>query len=286
LIKQARSKGRRVDGVVLPELALNFTQFKGLARALAKDGRVDFLVSGVSHDQHFRKGNFVAIAPFFLLGGKRTRSLRGWEQAILVREKHHRWKLNADQINAYGLKLDPGRSWWEDLNILSRSLDVFVYREDSTLTTLICEDLARVDPCQAVVRAIGPNLVIALLMDGPQLATRWASRYAAVLADDPGTSVLSFTSFGLIARQNDLAGFPQASAIGLWKDEASGARTLELPRESDAVILQLKSVPKTERTLDGRSDGETSHRWQYQSHAAVSVDPKDRPDWIVSGHGR
>jgi len=52
------------------------------------------------------------------------------------------------------------------------------------LTVLICEDLARLDPVNDLVRAVGPNLVMSLLMDGPQLTTRWPARYATVLADD------------------------------------------------------------------------------------------------------
>lgn len=286
LVDRAREKGQRVNGVVFPELSLNYTQFLGLARALARDNGIDFLIAGVTHDQDHRHGNFVAIAPFFLLGRERTGTISGWEQTVLVREKHHRWKLNRSQIETYSLGLDPARSWWEDLNILSRSLDVLVYRGSSTLTTLICEDLARVDPCQAVVRAIGPNLLIALLMDGPQIGSRWPARYATVLADDPGTSVLSLTSFGLMARQNDLGQWPQSCAIGLWKDEAAGIKVLELPREADAISLQIRSVAKSENTLDGRSDGGSSHRWEYESHTGVTLEPAARPDWVRTGIGR
>ena len=284
LIAQARAKGQRVDGVVLPELALNYRQFRALGAALAKDGQIDFLISGLSRNPRQRPGNFVGIAPFFLLGDDRSQDITGWEKLVLVREKHHRWKLEKTQIQAYGLGLDPGKSWWENLTILSRSIDVMVYRGGTTLTTLICEDLARVDPCQAVVRAIGPNLLIALLMDGPQIGARWPGRYATVLAEDPGTSVLTFTSFGLIARQNDVGAFGQASSIALWKDEATGVKNLELPREADALVLQLRSHAKTEHTLDGRSDGGTSHRWEYESHTAVAA--LVRPDWIKSGVGK
>lgn len=284
LIQQARAGGRRVDAVVLPELALNYALFRSLATALARDAGIDFLISGVSADQRDRPGNFVAIAPFFLLGDERDEDITGWERLVLVREKHHRWKLERTQIEAYGLGLDANVSWWESLKILSRSLDVMVYRGRSTLTTLICEDLARVDPCQAVVRAVGPNLLIALLMDGPQLPARWPGRYATVLAEDPGTSVLSFTSFGLIARQNDLQKFPQASSIALWKDQATGALPIELPREADAVLLTLRATNKTERTLDGRTDNSASHRWEYESHTPITASSK--PDWIRSGQGR
>ena len=284
LIFEARRMGKRVDGVVLPELALDFDQFRRLCHALVGDRHLDFVISGVTQNAEGRSGNFVAMAPFFLMGTDKPRSRAGMEQVILVREKHHRWKLNPAQIDAYGIGLDTSHSWWEDIAILSRSLDMLVYRGTTTITTLICEDLARVDPCQAVVRAVGPNLLVALLMDGPQLDARWAGRYATVLAEDPGTSVLSFTSFGLIARQNDLAKYPQASAIGLWKDEASGARVLELPRESDALMLTLKSVSKTEHTLDGRSDDATSRRWEYHSHVPVRAG-QSKSTWITEGRG-
>lgn len=287
LVRTARAKGERINGIVLPELALNFVQFMALGRALASDNEIDFLISGINSDQKGRAGNFVAIAPFFLFGSERSEKNTGWEQFTLVREKHHRWKLDKGQIESYGLPgLSIDKSWWENLTILSRSLDVLVYRGVTTLTTLICEDLARVDPCQAVVRAIGPNLLIALLMDGPQLGGRWPGRYATVLADDPGTSVLSFSSYGLIARQNDIGRFPQANSIALWKDEMTGVRSLDLPREADALILQLKSIPITEHTLDGRSDEKSAHRWVFSSQTGVGVGTRDRPDWLINGSAR
>lgn len=272
LIEEARAKGGRVDGIVLPELALDYPQFRSLATALARDAQIDFLISGTLTNRTGRKGNFVAIMPFFLLGDERNQEITGWQGMILVREKHHRWKLDQSQIDAYGLMgLSQDKSWWEELTILSRSLNLLVYRGNTTLTTLICEDLARVDPCQAVVRGVGPNLLIALLMDGPQVGARWLGRYATVLAEDPGTSVLSLTSFGLIARQNDVGKYDQASSIALWKDEKSGVRKFELHREADAIVLELCAATKEERTLDGRRDGGSSVRWEYDRHFSGGV---------------
>ena len=72
LIARARAAGERVDGVVLPELALNFRQFLRLAGAVARDSHIDFLISGVSSDERNRPGNFAATVPFFLLGDERT----------------------------------------------------------------------------------------------------------------------------------------------------------------------------------------------------------------------
>ena len=39
-----------------------------------------------------------------------------------------------------------------------------------------------------------------LLLDGPQLTSRWAARYASVLADDPGSAVMTLTSYGMVQR--------------------------------------------------------------------------------------
>lgn len=285
LVTAARANENRVDAVVLPELALDYPLFSRLARALADSG-IDFLISGISTDRDGRHGNFAAIAPFFLLG-RQLSDFRGLQEVFLVREKHHRWKLNGSQIEDYSIKsdLDPNKSWWEHLDLLGRSLDVLVYRGDTSLTTLICEDLARVDPCQSVLRAIGPNLVIALLMDGAQLKTRWPARYATVLAEDPGSSVLSFTSLGLISRQNDHGRFGQQTSVGLWKDEIRGLEQLELPREADALYLKLSPQIKTEHSLDGRSDDGNSHRWVFNGVWGIAHQ-EPVPPWIVTGRAR
>lgn len=287
LVHEARQDGRRVDGIVLPELALNYRQFRMLASALARHTKVDFLISGLSDTRDGRQGNFVAIAPFFLFGEVSDRK-HGLEQIFLIREKHHRWKLTKDQIEAYGLEdaLDVDRNWWEHLDLLERRLDLFVYRGGTSLTTMICEDLARVDPCQSVLRSIGPNLVIALLMDGPQLNGRWPARYATVLADDPGSSVLTFTSLGLIERQNEMKKFAQSSTIALWKDESNGIVQLDLPRDADALYLQLNAETKTEHTLDGRPDEANAHRWVLKDRVGIASDPAGRPTWIKTGRAR
>ena len=123
-----------------------------------------------------------------------------------------------------------------------------------SLCTLICEDLARIDPVQTAIRSIGPNLVIALLMDGPQLEKRWGGRYATVLADDPGSAVLVGTSMGLIRRQS-LAGEPINREVLLWKGAEGIPRVLSLPQNHHALLLSLTSADETNFTLDGRSDG-------------------------------
>jgi hypothetical protein len=113
--------------------------------------------------------------------------------------KHHPWKLDEGQVIQYGLGgvLSPYREWWEYIDCTDRCLNFISMSEDLVMCALVCEDLARPDPVANIVRSVGPNLVIALLMDGPQTKERWAARYATVLADDPGCSVLSLTSFGM-----------------------------------------------------------------------------------------
>src|SRR5207237_10901568 len=97
-------------------------------------------------------------------------------------------------------------------------------------STLVCEDLARIDPVQAALRAVGPNLVIVLLMDGPQFERRWPGRYATVLADDPGCAVLTLTSLGMV-RRSTVPGDDDCREIALWKESpSSAARELKLPK--------------------------------------------------------
>jgi hypothetical protein len=86
-------------------------------------------------------------------------------------------------------------------------------------SVLICADLARQDPAADLIRAVGPNLLIALLMDGPQLSHRWPARYAAVPAEDPGTSVQTLTSLGMAERFVDTVasttGMPATYGVSL-----------------------------------------------------------------------
>jgi hypothetical protein len=147
--------------------------------------------------------------------------------------------------------------WWEHIKVAHRSLAFASLRPFLTITALICEDLARQDPVAEILRAVGPNLVVALLMDGPQLASRWPARYATVLADDPGSSVLTLTSIGM-ALTCVPKGCSASRAIALWKDASSGPREITLPPDAEAVVLSLKVEFKEEWAADGRSDSGSS----------------------------
>src|SRR4029077_8941218 len=125
---------------------------------------------------------------------------RTWEH--YRQHKHHRWCLDADQIQQYhlGPRLLPSKRWWEAIDIPERTRLFIRAAENLTVCPVICEDLARIDPAADSVHAVGPELVVALLLDGPQLDTRWPARYASVLAGDPGSSGLSVTSLGMALR--------------------------------------------------------------------------------------
>ena len=65
-----------------------------------------------------------------------------------------------------------------------------------TIVFLVCEDLAQIDNVAEVVRSVGPTVIYTPLLNGPQLSSRWAARYASVFADDPGSAVGTLTSYG------------------------------------------------------------------------------------------
>jgi hypothetical protein len=171
--------------------------------------------------------------------------------------KHHPWKLDEGQVIQYGLGgvLSPYREWWEYIDCTDRHLNFISISEDLVVCALVCEDLARPDPVANIIRSVGPNLVIALLMDGPQTKERWAARYATVLADDPGCSVLSLTSLGMAQLSRPRTGPSRSRVVALWKDRFNGATEIELPPGYDTVAISLSTRYDEEFTADGRGDG-------------------------------
>ncbi len=253
-----------IHGVVFPELSLNYDVYEKVATFLRDHvPSVQFLVAGSSGNCGGEKGNFALASHFFddaaASGGAPAKRM----MATASRPKHHRWSLEESQIAAYGLQtafiaFNPAMRWWEEIPLQARELHVHPMRGSSVFTVMICEDLARSDPAHEPLRAIGPNLVFVLLMDGPQLEWRWAARYSMGLAEDPGSSVLTFTSRALVERWN--RGKPptdQSWSVALWKDEDHRAVGVDCPEGDDAVILKLVGRPQTERTIDGRSDAPT-----------------------------
>jgi hypothetical protein len=271
LIDAAKAEtGHVPNGIVFPECALSSALAGDLVEALAGSG-VEFLITGVldttPDGKHFNR----ALTFAFQQDGT---------VAMAEQNKHHRWRLDRAQTERYALDFDDNADnsqWWEDIDVSSRRLPFFGLRRDMSLVTLICEDLARTDPAMPAIRAVGPNLVIALLMDGPQLAVRWPGRYATVLAEDPGSAVLSFTCAAMVDRSNWLEAKP-ARSIGLWRDGRGRTQEIGLPKGAFGVVLSLQSNPKHQTTLDGRSDGTSSRQLTLRTVVPLFLAPQ--PDWL------
>jgi len=252
LIDVAHKNIGRIDGLIFPELSMSTPEFQKLAKSvMPKSG---FLVAGTgtgaSRPNKCGQNGLVMNVQFpdspFV--------------AQLLQKKHHRWKLNKSQIMQYGIgaNLHPEASWWEHISLKERELHFVTLRPWLTMSVMICEDLARPDPVADLVRSVGPNLVLCLLMDGPQLAERWPGRYAGVLSDDPGSSVLTMTSFGMSRLSRPQGKESRSSVVALWRDAVYGTKEIELPSNADAVVLNLSVEYKEEWTADGRGDGGTS----------------------------
>ena len=172
--------------------------------------------------------------------------------------KHHRWHLDPSQIRSYGLSqiLEPEKHkiWWEAMKVPRRRVSFLNVGKAMTISHLVCEDLARQDPIADLIRHVGPTLVVTLLMDGPQLKNRWSSRYASILSDDPGSSVITLTSFGMVKRYNSPYGL-LSRVVALWSESGGRqVREIELANGAEAILLTLKFEPKQERTADGRTE--------------------------------
>jgi hypothetical protein len=254
LVKRAEEKYGHVDGIVFPELSMSEKEFNSLSRAFVNENR--FLMAGIGQP-----------APQGMLAGKNEAiwdmkpQIGGYSFPIRsIQKKHHRWKLDKSQILQYGLSgtLHPSANWWEHINIEERTITFATLRKWLCLSMLICEDLARPDPVGDILRAVGPNLIIALLSDGPQLMKRWPGRYAGALTDDPGSSVLTITSKGMshLSRPSSPKE-SRSNVIALWRDR-KGTKELELSKNESGLLLNLSVEYDTEWTADGRGDGNWS----------------------------
>lgn len=267
-----------IHGIIFPELALNEDVWEHLQSSLPSTfPELEFIVGSVSAENG-RHGNFVRVV-VFQRGPATSGPIDQASRIVMLstREKHHRWTLDRDEILVYGLegRLSPSLAWAEDIDLLSRRVDFSVIRQSSVISAMICEDLARVDPCQEVIRAIGPRIVFALLMDAPQLKARWPARYATILAEDPGSAVLTLTSRGLMTRQHRLGKFPSSGGadriVAPWRDdEQNNPIEIECPMDCHAVRLTPSGLPVVDRSLDGRED-RSAVAWRYAHHRPVCL---------------
>jgi len=253
ILEEAKTNEPNIHGVILPELSMTETDVDHAWAQIQTTFPSALLIGGLGQsrgDDKFGFNKAVCLLPQL---GRHSK---------FYQCKHHRWMLNRAQIEQYGLfnRLGADKLWWESTALPSRVLKFVQLTPWLTFCFLICEDLARQDPISEMIRSVGPNLVIALLMDGPQFAHRWSARYAMVLADDPGSSVLTLTSLGM-ARLSTCLGKPEARVIALWKDSTAGPFEITLPHDSAAVILHIVQRRIREFSADGRSDDEAAATW-------------------------
>ncbi|WP_285657872.1 hypothetical protein [Actinomycetospora sp. NBRC 106375] len=256
VLTSARDEAGGVDVVYLPESAVDATEIAGLEALLHRHGVV-FLQAGVrehSPDPTRFPGSaiHIGINPLLEKGASRTdEPAPPWWH--IRQGKHHRWSLDRAQIDQYHLggQLHPQVRWWEAVDVPRQAVQ-FVEVAELTLACLVCEDLAQNDDVAELIRAVGPTIVFPALLDGPQLGSRWASRYASGLADDPGSAVLTLTSYGMVARSrpNDRAVAP---VVALWKDSTGGFHEIPLEAGAHAVLLTVCMDRATRRSADGRA---------------------------------
>jgi hypothetical protein len=242
----------RVHIMVLPEVALNELQHKELLCKLKNEFEsrnltfMPMVIAGLTFEG--KDYNAVNLAVYF--SGK-------WYK--LLQTKHHRWKLDRNQLIQYELtgKFSPERNWFENITIDQRRLSFFSSNGWLTLCPLICEDLAQLEPVSEIIRGVGPSLLIAVLMDGPQIKERWPARYASIFADDPGTAVLTLTSLGMLKKCSQTNSKEKnTTSVALWKDQLKGWRTIDILdcENRSTALLTVSASYSDEYSADGRSD--------------------------------
>jgi hypothetical protein len=252
--------------LVLPESALSIDEYRDLLAALkeAADAQklqhVPMLVVGIHRQDGEADINEVRLSSYF--------AGRWYEMA---QRKHHRWRLDRRQIRQYKLegRFPTARNWYEKIVLGQRRLTFLAPNGWLALCPLICEDLAQLEPVSEVIRGVGPTLLVSLLADGPQLDNRWSARYASVLADDPGTSVLTLTSVGMVAQSQDLEAKEPAKPdtphrVGLWKSTPDGWRAVGLSNIHNALLLTISAEWQLEFSADGRGDHENAATFRFE----------------------
>ena len=255
VLVSAREEAGSVDVVLLPESAIDEGEIGDLETLLDRHGVIS-LLTGVRQPTR-QPGQF---ANNWLHMGFNPRLEKGVSLPSEGREpwlhlrqnKHHRWSLDEDQVEQYhlGAALHPHLRWWEAMDVPRKSIQ-FVEVAELVLTALVCEDLAHNDEIAQLIRSVGPTAVINLLLDGPQLTSRWTARYASVLADDPGSAVLTLTSYGMVERSRP-HGHDGSRVIGLWKDPTRGVREIPLASDAHGVLLTVCMDRATRYSADLR----------------------------------
>jgi hypothetical protein len=251
----AREEGGSVDVVLLPESAVEKDELGDLETVLDAHGVV-MLQAGVREpvqpsEPFPNNWLHIGVNPRLEKAGPLpSGDRRPWFH--LRQNKHHPWSLDESQVDQYhvGGALHPHIRWWEAMDVPRKAIQIVEVAE-LVLVALVCEDLAQNDDIAQLIRSVGPTAVIVGLLDGPQLAARWSARYASVLADDPGSSVLTLSSFGMVQRSRP-EGRDASRVIALWKDPTTGVREIPLEPGAHGVLLTVSFDRATRYAADRR----------------------------------
>lgn len=258
-----------IDLIVFPECALSKIQFNLFTKKLHEifNKNAPSLLSGV-YGKDGENGSNAAVLGFV------DEDLLAFNN--IIQEKHHRWFLDRNQLRNYNLaaSLNPGKKWWENIAVGRRKLATLETADGVILCPLVCEDLARQEPVAQAVRAVGPNLVVSLLLDGPQIAQRWPGKYAAVLSDDPGCSVLSVTALGMTQRATGLGHAPSRD-VALWSEPGKPSETLQVTSTSGSLVLELELESVKMWSLDGRAEEKPILRKKMHTTCELEFKHKD-----------
>lgn len=253
---------RRVHAIVLPELALDQESFLELSKRLKqKAPMLEFFISGTSEncEKHPGEGNFLWIRKFIAGPDGKHGARDGYLD--ISQSKHHRWRLEAAQIRDYDLgpsvanqvSLSETDHYWENFSGRPREVNFLAFRESSVMCGIICEDLARSEPCHELIRSVGPNIMIALLMDGPQISQRWGARYASLFAEDHGAAVMTVTSRALVSRsQEKRDGDRNYSVVNFRSPAMDKDKSYPCEHPNSGVFLRLTPVESRRLLIDGR----------------------------------
>jgi hypothetical protein len=244
MLLAAEDEADHVHVVMLPEAAAEEDEVDGLEAVLDRH-KVNALITGVrGRVDHRRQMNHSWVHIGAAVGGQ-------W--AHIRQYKHHRWSLDEGQIDQYNLggALHPHSRWWEAMDVPRPSVQFVEVSEGLTVVSLVCEDLAQNDEVADVLRAVGPALVVTPLLDGPQLPSRWAARYASALADDPGSAVMTLTSFGMAQRSRP-RGQVASPVVAMWKDPARGIREIPLEPGAEGILFTAVEDVVSRFSADGR----------------------------------
>jgi hypothetical protein len=252
VISSARKETETIELVVLPECALvSDSELNTLEKVLTRN-QIPSYITGVtsSNDEDFSTN----VVCFNMAYGKgKTMSYKS--DTRIQQNKHHRWKLDKSQIIKYNLGqvLTPNLNWWEGIDIKRRTVNFINIGEEITLCPLICEDLARQEPISDLIRAVGPSLVVTILMDGPQKRERWPARYANILSEDPGSTVITLTSRGMVDRCNQNVANGSCS-IALISDGKGNVTEINIEKDHIGALVNLCLTPEKENLADGRAE--------------------------------